>query len=188
MPKRFFRLTDDVYVPHRWHLAPPTDSKGHELDDPIVFNRGRPVTVEGRLRIPVEQSGRALDFSEAGTKVPVVHVRLASLFAERARSDVQLLPVDIEGQSDQYLILVATRLIRCIDEKASRIRLWTHEDGLPDMVGKYASVRDMRIDKAKVGEAQVFRTEGWAGTLIVSGEIKEALEHMGVTGTKFEEV
>jgi hypothetical protein len=34
----------------------------------------------------------------------------------------------------------------------------------------------------------VFRTEGWAGTLIVSEEIKEALERMGATGTKFEEV
>jgi hypothetical protein len=188
MSKRFFRLTDDVYAPHRWHLASPTDSKGRELDDPIMFNRGRSVSVEGHLKVPVEHSGRPLDFSEAGTKVPVIHVRLSSVFAERARSDVQLLPVDIEGQPDQYLILVATRLIRCIDEKASRIRLWTHEDGVPDMVGKYASVRDMRIDKAKAGNAQVFRTEGWAGTLIVSEEIKEALEDMGATGTKFEEV
>jgi hypothetical protein len=46
----------------------------------------------------------------------------------------------------------------------------------------------MRIDKAQVGDAQVFRPEGWSGTLIVSEQIKDALERMGATGTKFEEV
>ncbi len=56
------------------------------------------------------------------------------------------------------------------------------------MVGQYFSVRDLRIDKAKVGNAKVFRLEGWTGPLIVSGEIKDALERMGATGTRFEEV
>jgi hypothetical protein len=56
------------------------------------------------------------------------------------------------------------------------------------MVGRYASVRDMRIDKAKAGSARVFRCEGWTGTLIVSEEIHDALERMGATGTRFEEV
>jgi hypothetical protein len=101
---------------------------------------------------------------------------------------VQLIPVDIEGQPDQYLILVATRLIRCIDENASKVQFWRPEDGLPDMVGKYYAVDDLHIDKAKAGNAKVFRPEGWEVTLIVSGDIKEALERMGTTGAKFEEV
>jgi hypothetical protein len=187
MPKRFFELADDVYVPHRWHLDTPTDSHGQKVDD-WLFKRGAPVRIQERLRIPVEIAGTPLDFTEANVRVPVVHVRVASIFAELAPDDVQLIPVDVEGQPDQYLILVATRLTRCIDEKASRIRLWTHEDGLPDMVGRYASVRDMRIDKAKAGSARVFRCEGWTGTLIVSEEIHDALERMGATGTRFEEV
>jgi hypothetical protein len=187
MLKRFFELADDVTVPHRWHLAMPRDRQGLKVNDE-QFTCGAPVHVEGRLSIPMESAGKPLDFTEAGISIPVVHVRVASLFAELAPDDVQLIPVDVEGQPDQYLILVATRLIRCIDEKASRIRLWTHENGIPEMIGKYASVRDMRIDKAKVGGAQVFRPEGWEVTLIVSGEIKDALERMGATGTRFEEV
>jgi hypothetical protein len=187
MPKRFFELADDVYARHRWHLAMPRDSHGQKVDDG-QFRLGVPVHIKERLRIPVELEGKPLDFTEAGISIPVVHVRVASLFVEHANDDVQLLPVDVEGQPDQYLILVATRLIRCIDEKASRIRLWTHENRIPEMVGKYASVRDMRIDKAKVGSAQVFRCEGWTGPLIVSGELKDALERMGATGTRFEEV
>jgi hypothetical protein len=187
MPKHFFELADDVDVPHRWHLDTPTDSQGQKVDY-WQFKRGAPVHIQERLRIPVEIAGTPLDFTEANVRVPVVHVRVASMFAELAPDDVQLIPVDVEGHPDQYLILVATRLIRCIDEKASRIELWTHEDGVPHKVGQYSSVRDMRIDKAKVGSARVFRCEGWTGTLIVSEEIKDALDRMGATGTRFEEV
>jgi hypothetical protein len=187
MLKRFFELNDDVKLPHRWHLAMPRDRQGAKVDDG-QFMLGAPVHLTDRLRIPVEVAGRPLDFTEAGISIPVVHVRVASIFAELAPDDVQLIPVDVEGHPDQYLILVATRLIRCIDEKASRIRLWTHENGIPDMVGQYASVRDMRIDRTLVGSAQVFRPEGWTVSLIISGEIKDALERMGATGTRFEEV
>jgi hypothetical protein len=56
------------------------------------------------------------------------------------------------------------------------------------MVGQYASVRDLRIDRAKVGDAKVLRPEGWDVTLVVSEDIKDALERIGATGAKFEEV
>jgi hypothetical protein len=187
MQKRFFELSDDVELPHRWALAMPRDRQGLKVDDD-PFMRGTPVHSKERLRIPIEIAGTPLDFTEAGIMIPVVHVRVAAVFAELAPDDVQLLPVDVEGQPDQYLILVATRRIRCIDESASRIRLWTHENGVPHKVGQYMSVRDLRIDKDKVGTAKVFRCEGWTGPLLVSGEIKEALERMGATGTRFEEV
>jgi hypothetical protein len=187
MSQRFFDLSDDVYVPHRWHLATPIDSHGRKVHD-WDFKRGTPVNLEGRLRIPIKVAGRPLDFSEAGIRIPVVHVKVASMLSERAPGDVQLIPAEIEGQPDQYLVLVATRLIRCIDEKASRILLWTHEDGVPHKVGKYRDVRDMRIDKVKAGNAKVFRPEGWSGTLIVTEEIKDSLEHMGAAGTRFQEV
>jgi hypothetical protein len=165
----------------------PRDNQGRKVDDG-QFMRGEPVHIKDPLRIPVETAGNPLDFTEAGISIPVVHVRVASMLAELATDDVQIIPVDVEGQPDQYLILVATRLIRCIDEKASRIELWTHEDGVPHKVGQYFSVRDLRIDKAKAGSAKVFRLEGWIGPLIVSEEIKDALERMGATGTRFEEV
>lgn len=187
MAQRFFDLADDVYVPRRWHLDTPIDSQGHSVHD-WDFKRGTPVHVEGRLKIPIETAGKPLDFTEAGIRIPVVHVKVASMLAEKARGDVQLISADIEGYPDQYLVLVVTRLIRCIDEHASRILLWTAEDGEPERVGQYRDVRDMRIDKAKVGNAQVFRPEGWEVALIVSEEIKDALDRMGATGTRFQEV
>ncbi|HLL03159.1 MAG TPA: DUF1629 domain-containing protein [Myxococcaceae bacterium] len=187
MPKQFFELADDVNVPRRWHLAMPRDRQGLKVDDG-QFRLGVPVHLQERLSIPVEIAGTPLDFTEAGIMIPVVHARVASMFAELAPEDVQLLPVDVEGHPEQYLILVATRVLRCIDEKTSRFDRWTPEDGLPHKVGHYSIMYELRVDKAKVASAQVFRCEGWTGPLIVSGQIKDALERMGTTGARFEEV
>ncbi|ADO72180.1 imm11 family protein [Stigmatella aurantiaca] len=187
MAQRFFDLSDDLYIPRRWYLATPIDSQGRKVQD-WDFKRGTPVPVEGRLTIPIKRAGRPLDFSWAGLSIPIVHVKVASMLSERAPGEIQLIPADIEGQPDQYLILVATRLIRCIDEKASEVSFWTPEHGVPDKVGQYMGVDRLRIDKMKVGNAQVFRPEGWPSTLIVSEEIKGALERVGATGTRFEEV
>jgi hypothetical protein len=187
MAQRFFELFDDVHVPKRWHLATPIDSQGRKVFD-WDFTCGTPVHVEGRLKVPVEIAGRPLDYSEAGTGIPVVHIKVASMLAERAPGDVQLIPADIKGQPEQYCVVVATRLIRCIDEKASEVSFWTPEHGVPEKVGQYMGVDRLRIDRTKVGNAKVFRPEGWVVVLIVAEEIKDAMERMGATGTRFEEV
>jgi hypothetical protein len=187
MSQRFFELADDVNVPHRWHLAMPRNSQGLKVDD-AQFTDGTPVHIQERLRIPVEIAGKALDFTEAGLRITVVHVRVASVFADLAPHDVQLIPVDVEGQPDQYLSLVATCLIDCIDEKAFRFDSWTPEEGVLHTIRRYSIMYELRIDKTKVGSAKVFRLEGWMGPLIISGEIKDALDRMGATGTRFEEV
>nr|WP_323390276.1 DUF1629 domain-containing protein [Myxococcus qinghaiensis] len=143
-----------------------------------------------RLRIPIYHPGSPLDFTRADVGgAPVVHQRVSNIFTELAPDDVQSIPVDIDGLFEPYCILVATRLIRCIDDNAStEVRYWTPEDGRPDRLGEYRAVYDMRIDPTKVGDAKVFRTWGWTGTIIVSEDIKEALERAGVTGAKFQEV
>jgi hypothetical protein len=187
MSQRFFKLSDDMDIPRRWLLDTPLDSQGHEVFS-WDFTTGNPVQVRGRLKLPIKLKGRPLDFSWAGVMIPVVHVKVASMLAERAPNDVQLIPADIEGQPDSYLVLVAIRLIRCIDEAASHVSFWKPEHGVPEKVGHYMGVDRMRIDKTQVGNAKVFRPEGWTVTLIVSEEIKDALERMGATGTRFEEV
>ncbi|MCP3136881.1 imm11 family protein [Pyxidicoccus xibeiensis] len=189
MARRFYQLDDDVSAPGRWTLDNPTDARGEELENPWQFTDGRALNLTGRLNVPVESAGRPLDFTLAGFSVPVIHVLLAELFTELAPGEVQLLPVDVDGQPEQFLILVATRLIQCIDDQRSaEVRYWRPEDGLPEKVGQYSAVHGMRIDPARVGEARIFRPEGWPGVLIVSEELKEALERIRATGVKFTEV
>lgn len=185
MSRRFFELHDDVEQPGRWHLTHPTHLDGSELEDPWQFTEGRPIAVPPRLRVPMDVPGRPLDFSLAGLSVPVVHVRVANFFLEKAPQDVQLLPVDVHGQPDQYCILVVTRLLDCIDERASRVRFWSEEDGIPEKVGQYSSVRDLHVDPARIAAARVFRARGWPGPLLISEEIKQGLESLKATGALF---
>ncbi|XXF79142.1 hypothetical protein P2318_05155 [Myxococcaceae bacterium GXIMD 01537] len=189
MPMRYFDLAPDMTVPGRWSLGMLKDRQGRELENPWIFNRGEPIPDPGSLLLPVSVSGRALDLNYGGIGTPVVHARVAALLAELAPEDVQAFPVEVVGQPEHFRILVATQLIRCIDERASRhVRRWTPEDGRPEKVGKYRDVRGMRIDPTQVGDAKVFRPWGWAIALIVSEDIKEALERMGATGMEFQEV
>ncbi len=186
---RYFDLSDDVTIPGRWDLAEPTDLRGAPLDDSWQFTYGHPVSIEGGLKVPVGEAGRPLDFSEAGIRVPVVSSGVASIFAELAPQDVQLIPVDIEGQPELFFILVCTRVVKCIDdERSEEVQYWRPEDGRPERVGQYRSVYRMRIDPSKVGDAKVFRTWGWTVALIISEDIKQALERMGAVGPKFTEV
>ena len=102
---------------------------------------------------------------------------------------MQLLPVEVEDCDERYFILVATKLVRCIDERAcAEARRYTPEDGPPERVGHYRAVRGLRVDPEKTDGARVFRTWGWPVSLIVSEGIKEALEHTGATGVRFAEV
>jgi hypothetical protein len=189
MQNRYFDLAENMQSGN-WDLGDPVDEQGQEVEDPWMYTAGRPIRVEGRLTIPIDAPGQRLDFCTAGIGVtPIVHVRVASIFAELAPDDVQLIPVNIKGHLDQYLMLVATKLIRCIDDAASKeVQYWKPEDERPEKLGQYRGVIGMRIDRSKVGDAKVFRTWGWDIALIVSEDIKQALERAKATGVRFREV
>lgn len=122
-------------------------------------------------------------------QLPCCALRAGRLLAELAPNDVQLIPVVVEGFPEGYFILNVTRVVKCIDDEASdEVQYWKPEDGRPEKTGRYRAVHGMRIDPMQVGEAKVFRPWGWLMVLLVSEEIKEALERIGATGTKFKEV
>ncbi|WP_366928113.1 imm11 family protein [Corallococcus exiguus] len=120
---------------------------------------------------------------------PVIHVKLANVLLEHAANEVQLIPVTVPKHPDQYVVLVTTRVIRCIDEQASEgVRFWGPQHGQPWRIGEYRSVDIMRIDKSKVGDAKIFRPWGTHAALIVSEDLKTAMERTRATGMYFTEV
>lgn len=189
MGKRYFELAEDMSHPGRWLLGNPMDAQGQEVES-RQFMRGESTQVEGHLRVPIYHPGTALDFSlvdDGG--FPVVSRKVATVLSEVTPGDVQLFPVEVESRPEPYFLLNVTCLVKCIDDEASaEVRYWKPEDGRPERVGQYRGVYGLRIDPTKVGDAKVFRTWGWRGTLIVAEDVKEALERTGVTGLKFEEV
>ncbi len=191
MTKRYFDLRVDAYVPGRWYLSEPTNLAGEEVDDIWAFIQGRPVEINERLRIPIFRPGKPLDIDFAGAgQTPIVSARVASVFREIAANDVQLFPVEVEGQSEPYFLLNVAREVRCIDDAACReVQFFSADEELhADRAGQYRSVIGLRIDKSKVVNERVFRLWGYHVALIVDAEIKEALERAGITGGRFEEV
>jgi hypothetical protein len=174
MLKRYFEVFDDVSLPGRWELV-----------------RGAPVSPpSGILHIPLCQPGSPLEFSFlVGGPVPVVGPRLAEVLETLAPGETQLFPARIESQDGPYYVVNVARTARCIDDRLARqVKLWRPEDGQPEEVGQYRNVRGMRIEPARAGEAMIFRPWGWTVALVVSDELKDAMERVGATGARFSPV
>ncbi|WP_369945114.1 imm11 family protein [Vitiosangium sp. GDMCC 1.1324] len=140
-------------------------------------------------RFPLDVSGHELDFCWAAFAIPVVHGRFVRLFERLGVQDVQFIPVQVEGHAGSFFILNTLRTIRCIDDaRCEEALYWQPEDGQPEKVGRYRSVAGMRIDPSKVGDARIFRTWGWSLGLIISEDLKQAMEAEGLTGARFVEV
>lgn len=188
---RYFRLFEDLYVPGRWYLDCPVDGQGQEAGG-ALFMDGQPASVQEPLKVGLFRPGKPLDFSlaDAGA-VPVVHPRVAAVFTSLAAGDVQTWPIQVEGQPEPYVLINAARTLDCIDDEASKhVERWIpgEENDQPELAGQYRNVVGMRIDKSRVGDAKVFRPWGWPVVLVVSEDIKEALERTGATGLEFTEV
>ena len=184
----YFELRSNMRIPGRWVLKSPIDTQGEEVD-PWQFSEGRVLDLGAGLRLPVSHPGRELDFSLTGLGVVVVHGRVVRLFERLNIPEVQFIPARVEGHAEPWFILNSLRVIRCIDDaRCEEVRYWKPEDGQPDKIGEYRVVSGLRIDPKKVGDARIFRPWGWTVALVVSEQLKEALEQEGITGTRFVEV
>ncbi|MDY7230858.1 imm11 family protein [Hyalangium rubrum] len=185
---RYFELRSNMLIPGRWVLKSPFDAHGREVD-PWQFVEGRAVELKEVPRLEVSLPGRPLDFSLTGLGVIVVHGRVARLFEREGIGEAQFLPAKVEVHPEPYFILNPLRVIRCIDEaRCEEVQRFTPEDGQPEKVGQYRVVAGLRIDPTKVEGARIFRPWGWTVALIVSENLKQAMEQEGLTGTRFIEV
>ncbi len=183
---RYFELADNMDIQGRWLLGKPMDAQGGRVD-PWQFSRGRSVDAPRDMRLRLRLPGSPLDYSEASFAIPVVSRRLMELLQRLGMEEVQFFPVRVESQEEPCFVLNVTRLVDCIDESRCRTERWKPEDGAPERVGEYRLVEGLRIDPDKVGDARLFRTWGWP-VLVVSEDIKEAMEREGITGARFTEV
>jgi len=191
-PKRYFEITDDVYIKGRWHLVRPTDQTGAEVCD--TLHQGTSARVAAPIRLwhsDAAERGQPLDYTRiTGGFAPVVTSRVAEILERLAPHDFELVPAAVDGFSEPYFIVNVLKVRRCIDERASRkVDKYAESDRevFPDKVGSYFLVMGLKLDKSKIQGAKVFWTWGW-NALIVVEEIKSAFEAAHVTGAKFVEV
>jgi hypothetical protein len=182
----FYELFFDARIREQWVLAEPSDEHGEELD-PWQFFSGHPIALGKMPRISLAAPGRTLDFSFTTLSIPIVHARLVPIFERLGlQQQLQLLPVEVMGQTEPYFIANILRVIQCIDDaRCERVEYWRPEDGAPDRVGDYRLVRGLRIDPSRAGDSDIFRPKGWSSVLLVSERLKQALEDAQVSGLRF---
>jgi hypothetical protein len=185
---RYFKLMDDRRSRDRWHLGAPVDEQGQEIE-PWQFDEGRRLELGCLPRFPLEIPGRPLDFSWAAFSILVVNERFVQIFEHLGIQEAQFIPAQVEAHPGPWFILNPLRIIPCIDDaRCEEVQYFKPEDGQPEKVGQYRVVAGMRIDPTKVEGARIFRPWGWTVALVVSEDLKEALEREGLTGTRFVEV
>ena len=185
---RYYELFDDRVSRDRWHLGAPLDARGEELD-PWQFKGGAPLELGCVPRFPVDIPGRSLDFCWAAFSILVAHEHFVRLFESLHVEGVQFIPAHVEGYAGPWYILNALQVIRCIDDaRCAEVQYFQPEDEQPEKIGEYRAVHGMRIDPSKVGDARIFRPWGWRVALIVSEDIKQAIESAGLSGARFDEV
>lgn len=188
MNGQFFRMMTDVDVPNRWHLGIPVDIKTEQGVDTNLFTQGQAVSNITALRMPLQYSGRSLDITFAGFHVPIITQSVANVLLPKARSNIELIPIDVENSSSTYYILNITTVLDCLDRKKSMIQWWTETDNRPEKTGKPRMIIDLRIEPCKARNTEIFRLFDWEVAIIVSKRLKEAIEAAGFQGVKFEEV
>ncbi|HTM55407.1 MAG TPA: DUF1629 domain-containing protein [Pirellulales bacterium] len=120
--------------------------------------------------------------------MPVVSTRVANVFRTICPGDIELFSVDIGGARDSYQILNVLHEFKCLDEARSEFTKWQPGDHRSDLIGEYHSVSKVRIDATQTEDSHIFRIVGWHIDLIVSAELKEAMQTVPQLGIVFEHV
>lgn len=173
----------------QWLLETPTRDSGESFDEPWMFADGRVLPDPGRLKTQIAHPGRGRAFVfSVIEKAPIVSEEVANVFRTLAHCDVQLFPVSIEGEAEPYFVVNAIQVLDCIDEARCEEVQHYPEGSFPEFEGEYRWIYGLRIDPSKTEGAHVFRLKKFKTALIVSEDIKNALERAGNLGVSFERV
>jgi hypothetical protein len=178
---------DHAGFPDQWFLNQPVAINGEEID-PRDFTGPKPYRGARPAAVHIGNPGRELAFNLGAFDMPVVSTRVANVFRTICPGDIELFSVDIGGARDSYQILNVLHEFKCLDEARSEFTKWQPGDHRSDLIGEYHSVSKVRIDATQTEDSHIFRIVGWHIDLIVSAELKEAMQTVPQLGIVFEHV
>lgn len=185
MTEQLFWLHFDSRDAEQWFLGAPVDHADQTLD-PRIFTDCRRLGDLGPLRVPIQERGCPCAVSFGPFDLPIVTAHLGSLLVGAAPGDVELVPVNVEGERADYHILNVVTCLDCIDPDRTDGERWTIEDGRPEKIGQYSMIIDLKLDPGCVKGPRIFRVEGWEVVIAVTEDIRTLLERAGVSGARFD--
>ncbi len=120
--------------------------------------------------------------------MPVVKTDILDKLEDVLDLKLQRIPVHIPEIACKFDILNVLDQVDCIDAAKSVYTRWEANDGRPEKLGEYRMIIDLKIDSKCAHGHQLFRLKGWAIALIVSEQMKQALEALRVSGIEYDPV
>jgi hypothetical protein len=168
----------------RWHVGEIVDPDGTGL----VMDTCEPVTAPGPFCAAISRQGTPLDFFLTSFNAPIAANTLAAAIRAVVGSDVQYIPIHIQGHGTMTA-LNALKRVQCVNERRSSFVKWTIDDGRPDRLGGYRQIGNLVLDQVSIPRnAHFFRVHGWEVALVISETAKRAMEESGCFGAKFVEL
>ena len=187
MKDYYYKIIADFDVEDQWCLGDPKDAGGNSIL-PWKFTTGSLFPANGKLFIPLFSRGQPLSVTIASFGMPVLRKDLVSV-VEGLTNECEYLPVEIEGQSDEYAIMNALVIKECVDEGRSLFKEYAENDPVRrDRSGKYKEFKKLVLERVAIGDSKIFRIKNSESDLIVSEVIKHALEKSGAYGVRYWQV
>lgn len=184
MAHMFYKMVDDCEHPTKWWLD-EVQCLLQEIDS-RVLNWGQHFEPPGPLIVTVKKHGEPQDVSFTLDDTLVVTTEVADVIDRMAPGAVERFPVEIFGVQERgYEALNVVRVIDAVDRERSKYGLWKPEDDRPDKLGDFRGIYRLVIRDDIKQEAGIFRLKGWIVALVVSAQLKNALEKIGRLGVLF---
>lgn len=184
---RFYRMTADMNIEHRL-LGEMTDPEGVMLPY-AAFVRGRRYHGLTPVTARVYHPGSRRDVTYGEGDMIAMRRGLAERFAERGPDHVQLVPLRIDGDPDDWCIVNVVTLRDCLDLTRSQVVLRARAEAplQPEEIN-YGHVRNLHIDPARVDGAHIFRVKHFWQALIISDAVVDVLRRAEAVGAVFRPV
>lgn len=169
----------------RWWLEEPKLEGGRELPSGFA-SRGRAVESKGPLVTAVmrEPVGLPTDFTFAVLDTPIVSKRAHELLRGLVGADAQFIPVTVEARSEQFMVFNVLASHACLDMEKSLYRTFEVGKDRKTMI----LLQKAMLQAERAPQHGVFRLAEAPSCLLVSREVKAALERERISGITFEPV
>lgn len=183
--KRFYRIVFDSSIADLGLLDEPRNSLGEQRFT-WSFTSATRFDEPAELTVDLYHKGRVVAFNFGAFDFPVVVLGLATRIEALAPSEVQLIPVAVEGIAGEYVILNVLSAADCVDEAATPyVTKWTEADHRPDKAGDYRAIGGLVVDPARIGDRKIFRVARWHIALVVDEQLKQLIEDYPDNGVSF---
>ncbi|WP_420589505.1 imm11 family protein [Bacterioplanoides sp.] len=142
---------------------------------------------EREYEIEVCRDGSEMDYTcNEAYGVSVVSKKFKDALSSVA--DIEFAKVNIIGKKtdSEFYIMAVPKELACINEEASEFQKFEVNDPVrPDKAGEYRGFFKMVVDPMKCEGSNIFRIKGFSIAIVVSDQVKQNLESVGILGAEF---